>query len=125
LDLNVCGEQVGNNEMEFDLTLEAIVEGDAQALMAQEHLLLEQNQGEVIEKPTVVIDLNALVSLDTDSTNQYENCSNFNGLVVEEDEDVTVVLALQAPPVNFTVDEIQPHELMSAEQYEDCAPNDV
>jgi hypothetical protein len=106
---------VGHNEMEFDLNMEVVVEGDDQALMAQEHLLLEHNQGEVIEEPTVVIDLNAPASLDADSTDQSENISDFNGLVAEEDEDLTVVLALQAPPVNFTVDEIQPHELMSAE----------
>jgi hypothetical protein len=102
--------------MDFDLNMEAVIEGDDQPLMAQEQLLLEQNQGEVIEEPIVVIDLNAPASLDTDSTVQSENSSGFNGPVAEEDEDVTVLLALKAPPVNFTVDEIQPHELMYAEQ---------
>jgi hypothetical protein len=38
------------------------------------------------------------------------------GATLEEDSEVQLVLALQAPPVNFSIEEIQPYELMTDEQ---------
>jgi hypothetical protein len=38
------------------------------------------------------------------------------GATSEEDLEVQLVLALQAPPVNFSIEEIQPYELMTDEQ---------
>jgi hypothetical protein len=67
---------------------------------------LEHNQGLVIEEQAVVIDLNALASLDNESSEKSKNGSKMNGVGDEMAGDVQIVLALQVPLVNFSVDEI-------------------
>jgi hypothetical protein len=66
------------------------------------------------EEPTVEIDLNALTSMNYESSVEV---SDSDGHLSEEQgkaEEVHIVLALQAAPVNFSIEEIQPHELLSA-----------
>jgi hypothetical protein len=101
--------------MDFDLNIEAIVEGDDQALNDLHELMdMEQEKEEPNENLVVVIDLNAPTSMDTDSSVESggsdENLADGYDLV----EEVTIVLALQAAPINNTMDEIQRQELLSA-----------
>jgi hypothetical protein len=101
--------------MDFDLNIEAIVEGDDQALNDLHELMdMEQEKEEPNENLVVVIDLNAPTSMDTDSTVESggsdENLADGYDIV----EEVTIVLALQAAPINNTMDEIQRQELLSA-----------
>jgi hypothetical protein len=101
--------------MDFDLNIEAIVEGDDQALNDLHELMdMEQEKEEPNENLVVVIDLNAPTSMDTDSSVESggsdENLADGYDIV----EEVTIVLALQAAPINNTMDEIQHQELLSA-----------
>jgi hypothetical protein len=101
--------------MDFDLNIEAIVEGDDQALNDLHELMdMEQEKEEPNENLVVVIDLNAPTSMDTDSSVESggsdENLADGYDIV----EEVTIVLALQAAPINNTMDEIQRQELLSA-----------
>jgi hypothetical protein len=98
--------------MEFDLNIEAVVEGDDQ-------LLLEHNQGGALEEQVVVIDLNAPPSLDMDSSDHSGDATELMGPGEEVTENVELVLALQAPTINFGVDKIQPHELLSTDEDSD------
>jgi hypothetical protein len=50
------------------------------------------------------------------SSNNSADGSESIGAASEEDSEVQLVLALQAPPINFSVEEIQPDELMTDEQ---------
>jgi hypothetical protein len=101
--------------MDFDLNIEAIVEGDDQALNDLHELMdMEQEKEEPNENLVVVIDLNAPTSMDIDSSVESggsdENLADGYDIV----EEVTIVLALQAAPINNTMDEIQRQELLSA-----------
>jgi hypothetical protein len=101
--------------MDFDLNIEAIVEGDDQALNDLHELMdMEQEKEEPNEDLVVVIDLNAPTSMDTDSS--VESGGSDENLVDGYDivEEVTIVLALQAAPIINTMDEIQRQELLSA-----------
>lgn len=103
--------------MDLDLNIEAVVEGDDQALedfqdlleVAQEHA---QDPMPVEELPEM-IDRNAPPSIDYISS--LENSDNDDQPSVDHVpvEESHAALALQASPVNFSVEEIQPHELLS------------
>jgi hypothetical protein len=119
--LKAFGEQVGQNVMDFDFNIEA-VEGDDQALNDFHAMLdMEQEQEEPNEKLTIEIDLNAPANMDTnsyvESVDSDEILANALGIV----EEVQIVLALQAAPMNYTIDEIQPQDLMSANPSEGSA----
>jgi hypothetical protein len=101
--LNAFGEQIGQNEMDFDLNIEVVVEGDDQVLNVVPNV-----------EPAIEIDMNAPASMDYES---YFETNDSDGHLFEGHgaiEEVQIVLALQAAPVNFSVEEIQPHELLSA-----------
>jgi hypothetical protein len=117
--LNAFGEQIGQNEMDFDLNIEAVVEGDDQALKYFQDMLeveQEHDHEHVVPnvEPTVEIDMNALASIYYESS--FET-SDSDGHLSEEQgatKEVQIVLALQAALLNFSVEEIETHELFSA-----------
>jgi hypothetical protein len=110
-------EQVDQNVLGFDLNMEDVVEGDDEALQLHEQLLLELHQGGAAAEQPVVLDLNAPPSLNLDSfADQSSNSSVLMGSREDPSENTDLVLALQAPTINFGVDEIQPHELMSEDE---------
>jgi hypothetical protein len=117
---------VGQNVMDFDINMEAVVEGDDQPLNDLHGILdMEQEQEEPNEELAVEIDLNAPASMDTDSF--VESGGSDKNLVDALDvvEEVHIVLALQAAPVNYTVDEIQPQDLLSTHPSEESVVMDV
>jgi hypothetical protein len=118
-------EQVDQNVLGFDLNMEDVVEGDDEALQLHEQLLLELQQGGAAAEQPVVLDLNAPPSLDLDSfADQSSNSSVLMGSREDPSENADLVLALQAPTINFGVDEIQPHELMSEDEGLENSAND-
>jgi hypothetical protein len=89
---------VGQNVMDFDINMVAVMEGDDQALNDLHGILdMEQEQEEPNEELAVEIDLNAPASMDTDSS--VESGGSDKNLVDALDvvEEVHIVLALQAP----------------------------
>jgi hypothetical protein len=117
---NGDGQQVDMIEQGFDLNMEAVVKDDDEVLILQEQILLDHNQGIIAPEHVEVIDLNAPPSMDMSfsaaSTDKLESV----GANSVGDTEMQLVLALQDPPplINFSVEEIQPEELMTNEQFQ-------
>jgi hypothetical protein len=117
--LNAFGEQIGQNQMDFDLNIEDVVEGDDQDLEVFQEMLEAEGVHEQDEavpiKQAIEIDLNAPPSLDPEPSMEE---SGSDGCMLDKsdttEEEGQIVLALQAEPVDFSVEEIQQHELLSA-----------
>jgi hypothetical protein len=130
LGKNAFGEQMGQNEMDFDLNIEAMVEGDDQALNDfQDMSAVEQEHDHEPVVPNVAtaieLNLNALASMEYESS--FE-ASDGDGHLYEEQgatEEVQIVLALQEAPVNFSIEEVEPHELLSVNPSDDSGSFDA
>jgi hypothetical protein len=76
-------------------------------------------------EPTIEIDLNAPSSMDPNSSVEDSDSDGHMYEEQGESEEVQIVLALQAEPVNFSVQEIKPHELLSTNPSEDSGSSEV
>jgi hypothetical protein len=104
--------------MDLDLNSEVVVEGDDQAFNDFQDLL-EVDQEHVHEhvpdeELPVVIDLNALTSMDYVSSSKASGPDEHLSEAQVAAKEAHIVLALQGALVNFSVEEIQLHELLSA-----------
>jgi hypothetical protein len=118
-DLNAFGEQVGNNNhLDLDLNIGAMDEEDEEEMNEFLNLIEDINEQaaqveNADEQQVVVIDLNAPANLGYVSTPKSALSSPRLPKDLDSLVDVPIVLALQAPPVNFGVEEIQPQELLA------------
>jgi hypothetical protein len=113
---NCGGEQMDHIDQVLDLNMEAVVEGDDDALLLQNQILMDLNLGIVDQDPAEIIDLNAPPSMEMNSSDV--STSDLESVDVASDgvEGMQLSLVLQASPVNFRVEELQPEDLMSNEQ---------
>jgi hypothetical protein len=65
------------------------------------------------EESQEVIDLNAPTSMDYVSSVEASDTKELPSETQVASDEAQIVLALEAAPVNFSVEEIQPHELLS------------
>jgi hypothetical protein len=101
--------------------MEAVVERDDEALIMQDQILLEHNLGLDVPEPAIVIDLNALASLDGGSTEDSAANSEVNGSAC-----AACASSTSPPPppqINFSVEEIQTNELMTDAQLQELENN--
>jgi hypothetical protein len=127
--LNALGEEVGQNQMDLDSNIEAIVEGDEaefnEFLDLMEDVQEQVQQHEAREgQQAEEINLDASASLGYVSTPDSGVTSPKLPDDVQALEEVPIVLALQAPPVNFSVEEVQQHELISANNSDESMVHD-
>jgi hypothetical protein len=104
--------------MDLDLNIELVVEGD-EAELNEFFDLIEDIQEQVDQQDDYdgqqaeEVDLNAPASLGYVFTPISVMSSPKLPDDLENLEEVPIMLALQAPPVNFSVEEIQEHELLN------------
>jgi hypothetical protein len=107
--------------MGLGLNLEGVVEGDEEEF--NDFLNLMENVHQQMQQPKLqgeqeadIIDLNAPASLGYISTPESVISSPRLPDDLEALDEVPLVLELQAPPMNFSIEEIQQHELMFASE---------
>jgi hypothetical protein len=115
--------------MDLDLNIEAVVEGDDQDFEAfQQMLEMGQDPAHIQmpkEEPQEVIDLNAPASMDYVSSAEASDTEVLSSEAQVASEEAQIVLDLDAAPVNFSVEEIQQHELLSANPYEGSSSSEA